>query len=160
VAGPAAVATHILRVVSDLPDYVRRNRASWDECAHEYVAAGRRNWAANEPTWGVWGVPEAEVGMLPAELDGLDAIELGCGTAYFSAWLARRGARPVGIDNSVDFHLPHGEMIDLLRDSGFEVEALTEIRPPEGSTTTYDFVTLDWARQWPCEEVWRARKRR
>ena len=28
-------------------------------------------------------------------------IELGCGTAYISAWLARRGARVVGIDNSV-----------------------------------------------------------
>src|ERR1019366_9873877 len=27
-------------------------------------------------------------------------IELGCGTAYVSAWLARRGARVVGIDNS------------------------------------------------------------
>ena len=28
----------------------------------------------------------------------LDVVELGCGTAYFSAWLARRGARPVGVD--------------------------------------------------------------
>jgi SAM-dependent methyltransferase len=25
-------------------------------------------------------------------------VELGCGTAYFSAWLAKRGARPVGVD--------------------------------------------------------------
>ena len=25
-------------------------------------------------------------------------VELGCGTAYFSAWLARRGARPVAVD--------------------------------------------------------------
>jgi SAM-dependent methyltransferase len=33
-------------------------------------------------------------------MSGLDAIELGCGTAYFSAWMARRGARVVGIDNS------------------------------------------------------------
>ena len=32
------------------------------------------------------------------EVDGRDVIELGCGTAYVSAWLARRGARPVGID--------------------------------------------------------------
>jgi hypothetical protein len=62
-------------------------------------------------------------------------------------------------DDSVNFYLPHGEMIALLRDTGFEVEALVEIRPPAGSTTTYDFVTLDWARQWPSEEVWRARKR-
>ena len=27
-------------------------------------------------------------------------MELGCGTAYVSAWLARRGARPIGIDPS------------------------------------------------------------
>jgi SAM-dependent methyltransferase len=31
---------------------------------------------------------------------GLDAIELGCGTGYISGWMARRGARVVGIDNS------------------------------------------------------------
>jgi SAM-dependent methyltransferase len=62
-------------------------------------------------------------------------------------------------DDSVEFHLPHGELIALLRDCGFEVEGLTEIRPPAGATTTYDFVSLEWARQWPCEEVWRARKR-
>jgi cyclopropane fatty-acyl-phospholipid synthase-like methyltransferase len=30
----------------------------------------------------------------------MDTIELGCGTGYVSSWLARRGARPVGIDNS------------------------------------------------------------
>ncbi len=34
------------------------------------------------------------------DLAGKDAIELGCGTAYVSAWLAQRGARVVGIDNS------------------------------------------------------------
>ena len=31
---------------------------------------------------------------------GLDSIELGCGTGYVPAWLARRGVRPVGLDNS------------------------------------------------------------
>ena len=35
--------------------------------------------------------------MLP-DVDGKDVVELGCGTAYVSAWLARRGARPVGVD--------------------------------------------------------------
>ena len=38
--------------------------------------------------------------MLPERVAGLDIVELGCGTGYVSAWLARRGARPVGIDNS------------------------------------------------------------
>ena len=32
------------------------------------------------------------------DVAGLDVVELGCGTAYFSAWLARSGARPVGVD--------------------------------------------------------------
>jgi SAM-dependent methyltransferase len=253
--------------MTELPEHVARNRASWDACAHEYVEAGERNWAAAEPSWGVWRVPESRLGLLPEDMTGLDAIELGCGTGYVSAWMARRGARPVGIDNSqaqldtarrlqrehgiefpllhgnaeavpypdasfdfavseygasiwcdpyawipeaarllrpggrlvflvnapllmlcmaetgeepvgdrllrpyfgmhrmewpdddsVDFHLPHGEMIAVLRGAGFEIEALTEVEVPEGSETRYPFVTLDWARRWPCEEVWKARR--
>jgi SAM-dependent methyltransferase len=254
--------------VSELPEHVRRNREEWDGWAHEYVEAAERNWSSDEPTWGIWGVPEADLNMLPEDALGLDAIELGCGTAYVSAWLARRGAHPVGIDNSeaqletarrlqaqhrldfpllhgnaeevprpdasfdlaiseygasiwcdpylwipeaarllrpggrlvflvnsvlamlcipdvedgsadselvrpqfgmhrfewsddnsVEFHLPHGQMLALLRSSGFEVEELIEVRPPEGATTRYPFVTLEWSRDWPWEEVWKARKR-
>ena len=254
--------------MEDLPEHVARNRAQWNDWAGEYVADGRRNWEADEPTWGIFGVSESEVGLLPRELDGRDAIELGCGTGYVSAWLARRGARPVGIDNSeaqlatarafqgefglefplihgnaekvpfpdesfdlaiseygasiwcdpylwipeaarllrpggelvflvnsilsilcgpddgnipagdellrplfgmhriewpddnaVEFHLPHGKMIDLLRDCDLTVEQLIEVRPPADATTRYPHVSLDWARRYPCEEVWRARKR-
>lgn len=83
-----------------LPEHVARNRAAWDAWAGDYVANGERNWASNEPSWGIWGIPESELQLLPAELAGKDTIELGCGTGYVSAWLARRGARPVGIDNS------------------------------------------------------------
>lgn len=253
---------------SELPEHVRRNRAQWDMWAADYVAMGERAWRAEEPSWGIWSVPESILGVLPPTVAGLDAIELGCGTAYVSAWLARRGARPVGIDNSdaqlhtarrlqrehgldfpvlhgnaetvplpdasfdlaiseygasiwcdpflwipeaarllrpggrliflvngvlaaltfpdeegglagdcllrpyfgmhrfewsdddsVEFHLPHGEMLALLRRCGFEVERLLEIRPPEGSTTDFPLVTLEWARQWPCDEVWTARKK-
>ena len=36
--------------------------------------------------------------MLPDDVAGLDTVELGCGTAYVSAWLAQRGARPVAVD--------------------------------------------------------------
>src|SRR5205085_8780245 len=207
--------------------------------------------------------------MLPADLAGKDAIELGCGTAYVCAWMARRGARVVGVDNSeaqletarrmqrehgldfpllhgnaeavpypdasfdfviseygaclwadparwvpeaarllrpngqlvfltnsvlltlcmpeeegaaatdrlrraafdmyrvewpndpgVEFHLSHGDWVRLLRRSGFDVEDLVEIRPPADAATEYRSVTLEWARQWPCEEVWKVRKRR
>jgi SAM-dependent methyltransferase len=249
-------------------DHVLRNQAAWDTWAAGFADAGLRNWAAAEPAWGIWGVPEAQVGVLPAELDGLDTVELGCGTGYVSAWLARRGARPVGVDvsaaqlataralqerfglrfpvlrasaeqppladgafdlaiseygasiwcdpyawipeaarllrpggqliflvnsvqlmlsvpdedglpaterllrpffgmhrfewpddDSVEFHLGHGDMIRLLRGCGLEVEDLIEIRPPDGSTSQHPLATLEWAQRWPCEEVWKARKR-
>jgi SAM-dependent methyltransferase len=250
-------------------DHIDRNRAAWNEWAADFVAPGESSWASAEPHWGIWGVPEADLGVLPADLDGLDTIELGCGTGYVSAWLARRGARPVGIDlspgqletarrlqreyglefplceasaeelpfddasfdlaiseygaclwadpykwvpeaarvlrpggrlifltngtimmlrasddadalptdrlvrdyfgihrfewtdwPSVEFHLGYGDWIRLLRANGFEVEDLIEVRPPAGATTVFDdVVTLDWARRWPCEEVWKARKR-
>src|SRR3712207_9301024 len=81
----------------ELPEHVRENRAMWESEAAAYVEPARRNWARDEPNWGIWHVPEAEVGALP-DVAGMDVVELGCGTAYWSAWLMRRGARPVGVD--------------------------------------------------------------
>jgi hypothetical protein len=62
-------------------------------------------------------------------------------------------------DSGIEFHLAHGDWVRLLRASGFEIEGLIEVRPPEGSTTRYQFVTVDWARKWPTEEIWKVRKR-
>ena len=59
---------------------------------------------------------------------------------------------------SVEFHLGYGDWIRLLRRQSFEVTDLIELRPPAGASTTYDFVTVEWARRWPSEEVWKARK--
>ncbi|MGI9610010.1 MAG: class I SAM-dependent methyltransferase [Acidimicrobiia bacterium] len=59
---------------------------------------GRRAWAA-EPSWGEWGVPDTELGLL-ADVSGKATLEVGCGTGYVSAWLARAGASPIGLDNS------------------------------------------------------------
>ncbi len=256
-------------MTEELPEHVLRNRQEWDRWAADYVANGERSWALGrgDEKWGIWDIPESSAKLLPDDLDGLDTIELGCGTAYVSAWLARRGARPVGIDNSeaqlqtarrlqaehgmdfpllhgnaetvplpdasfdlaiseygasiwadpyrwipeasrllrpggrliflvngtllmlcmpdvekeaatdrmvrpyaglhrlewsddnsVNFHLGYGDWIRLLRSNGFEVEELVELYPAEGATTTYDFVTTEWARKWPSEEVWKARK--
>src|SRR5207244_5064906 len=50
-----------------------------------------------EIDWGIWALPESELRVLP-DVTEMDVVELGCGTAYFSAWLAKRGARPVGVD--------------------------------------------------------------
>lgn len=61
--------------------------------------------------------------------------------------------------DEVEFHLGHGDMLRCLRANGFELEDLIEVWPPEGATTRYPFVTLDWARRWPCEEIWIARRR-
>jgi SAM-dependent methyltransferase len=253
--------------MSDMRDHVLANRAMWDSAAAEYEEPGRRNWASNAPSWGIWGVPDADVHMFP-EAQGLDVIELGCGTAYVSSWLARRGARVVGIDNSaaqlanarrfqrefgvefplihgnaeavplldesfdiaiseygaclwcdpyrwvpeasrllrpggrlvfltngvlvmlcspdlvdevagdrllrdyfgmhrvewpddpgIEFHLGHGDWIRLLIANGFEVEDLVEVRAPDGAVSRYPWVTAEWARRWPSEEIWKARKR-
>ena len=255
----------------ELPEHVAANREAWDRYAPKYAGPGRRAWGEPEPSWGIWGIPESELHLLPDNLEGRDTVELGCGTAYVSAWLARRGARPVGIDNSpaqlanarafqaefgldfplhlgnaettpfedssfdfaiseygaclwadpyawipeaarilrpggqlvfltnglilslaveeyvaddpakeklqrpmfgmhrtvwpddssVEFHLPHGEWIRLLREHGFEIERLVELQAPTDAvdSQSYTFVTADWARKWPSEEVWVARKR-
>jgi SAM-dependent methyltransferase len=87
---------------AELPEYAQRNRRYWDDAATSYVEPGRRNWSAADPTWGLWAIPESELRLLPDDLAGRDTVELGCGTAYVSAWLARRGANAVGIDNSAE----------------------------------------------------------
>ena len=83
---------------SELPDYVQRNIANWTRANAEYTdASAARAWAHEEIVWGVFETPESELNVL-GDVTGLDIVELGCGTAYFSAWLARRGARVVGVD--------------------------------------------------------------
>jgi hypothetical protein len=59
---------------------------------------------------------------------------------------------------SVEVHLGYGDWIRLLRANGFEVIDLIEVQPPEGATTGFELTTPDWARRWPCEEIWKARK--
>ncbi|HWJ45780.1 MAG TPA: class I SAM-dependent methyltransferase, partial [Gaiellaceae bacterium] len=83
---------------SDPPKYVQQNVAYWTQKNADYTdAAAERAWAQDEITWGVWETPESQLNVI-GDVDGLDIVELGCGTAYFSAWLARRGARVVGVD--------------------------------------------------------------
>ena len=113
------------------------NRVYWDDLAPEFVTDGAEKWDSAEPIWGVFGISESQLGVLPSEVEGLDSIELGCGTAYVSAWLARRGARPTGIDNSeaqlatarelqerhgIDFPLLHGNAESVSRpDASFDL---------------------------------------
>ena len=81
------------------PDYVAINREGWTRANAEYTDTRARDaWAQEEITWGKWKLPESEVRMLPP-LEGRDIVELGCGTAYFGAWLKKHGGgRVVGVD--------------------------------------------------------------
>jgi SAM-dependent methyltransferase len=96
-ASPAAIRRP--EVASDPKvDRPRPNVTDWTKANAEFTDAdARRKWAERDVSWGLWPTPEAELGVL-GDVSGLDAVDLGCGTAYFSAWLARRGARVVGVD--------------------------------------------------------------
>jgi SAM-dependent methyltransferase len=62
--------------------------------------------------------------------------------------------------DAVEFCLPHGERVALLRRHGFAVEALVEVQAPASAETHpfYDYVPVEWGRRWPVEELWAARK--
>jgi SAM-dependent methyltransferase len=85
-----------------MSDHVARNRRYWDtELAAVHGPLARQHWSG-PPRWGLWSAPEERVAALPAEVAGMRAVELGCGTGYVSAWLARAGAHPVGVDVSAE----------------------------------------------------------
>jgi SAM-dependent methyltransferase len=247
-------------------DTVSINVGQWTQTNAEFTdAAAEKSWANDEMVWGVWHTPLDVLG----DVDGLDVVELGCGTAFFAARLARRGARPVGVDptpaqletarrmqaktglefplveapgeavplpdssfdlvlseygaslwadpyrwipeaarllraggrlvfltNStlahlclpeedvpaenvlqrelfgmwrtkwpnypgIEYHLSHGEWIRVLRDSGFVIDALHELRPGDDAVDHpyYYSHSVQWARRWPAEELWEAHLR-
>ena len=245
-----------------------KNREVWTKANAEYTdAKAHESWAREEIDWGMFSGLESQIGAL-GDVEGKDVVELGCGTAYFGAWLARRGARVTGVDptpaqletarrmqaefdlhfslveapaeevplpdasfdlvvseygasiwadpelwiaeasrllrpdgrlaflcnstlsilcspdegkveerllrghaalgriewpgedGGVNFHLPHGEMIRILRKNGLVVEALHERLAPASTADHeyYDFMPAGWAKRWPAEEIWVARK--
>ncbi|MFN8124903.1 MAG: class I SAM-dependent methyltransferase [Candidatus Nanopelagicales bacterium] len=74
------------------------NRSLWTLVNEQYTdGQADEQWASDGIHWGIFAIPESDVDVI-GDVAGLDVVELGCGTAYFSAWLARRGARPVGVD--------------------------------------------------------------
>lgn len=250
----------------EYPDYVARNVENWTEANEQYTGPqARAAWSKEELSYGVFGVPESSVKVL-GDVSGLDVLDLGCGTAYVSAWLMRQGARPVGVDptpaqlataremqkefglefplveavgesvplpdasfdlviseygasiwadperwipeaarllrprgrlvflrnstismlcmaldgetemlqrpqrelrkitwsdtGETNFHAPPGELIDILGAAGLAVERLVELYAPDDAATHeyYKYVTAEWAKNWPAEEIWVARK--
>jgi SAM-dependent methyltransferase len=248
---------------------IESNVAHWTHNNREYGdASAEAIWNAEGITWGQFGVTDESIGCPLGDVADKDVVELGCGVAYFSAWLTRRGARPVGVDptpaqldtarrlqqqtglvfplvdsaaervplpdssfdivlseygaslwadpyqwipeaarllrpggrlvfltNSVlvylcspdvgevaeslqrpqfgmhrinwpdepgtEYNLAHGDWVRLLRKHGFEIEDLIEPQAPPTAATHeyYAFITAEWARQWPAEEIWVARLR-
>jgi SAM-dependent methyltransferase len=62
----------------------------------------------------------------------------------------------------IEFHLGHGDLMRVMRSAGFEVLDLVELyaRPDSTLHEFYgEYMSLEWARKWPSEEMWRARKR-
>jgi SAM-dependent methyltransferase len=77
-----------------------RNQALWTLVNERFTdAAADGMWVRPDPVWGIFAVPERTLGVL-GPVVGLDVVELACGTAYFSAWLTRSGARTVAVDLS------------------------------------------------------------
>ena len=134
-------------------DHVSINRDIWDADAPNWVAAGERLWAAETPEWGNWGNPDGDLKLLPADMTGRDAIELGCGTGYVSGWMARRGAKVTAIDVSPEQlstarHLAakHGAEITFIEGNA-EVTGL-----PDAS---FDFAISEYgAAIWCPPEAW------
>ena len=81
--------------------------------------------------------------------DATESVGSRLNDAYFD--LARMDE-----EGSVQYQLPYGDWIRLFRRHGFQVDDLIEIRPPANATTTYeDYVSLEWARRWPSDHIWK-----
>jgi SAM-dependent methyltransferase len=60
---------------------------------------------------------------------------------------------------SVEWPVTYGEWIRVFAASGLRVEDLIELRPDADASTTYTtFVPLDWARDYPGENIWKLHK--
>jgi len=60
---------------------------------------------------------------------------------------------------TIDWALPPGAWIRILTTNGFVVENLIELCAGAHVSTTYEeFAPPKWARRWPAEWIWRARR--
>jgi SAM-dependent methyltransferase len=249
---------------------IERNRRLWAQVNADVTDGdAAERWASDRIAWGLTGTPEESLGVL-GDLDGRHVLDLGCGTGYLSASLARRGASVTAVDfspeqlatarrcqdefgvhftlveanaeslplpdasfdlavsdhgvgvwcepdawvseaarvvrsqgrlvflvNSLlsaltvpdeggaagdrllrgqrdvrevtwpgggsEFHLSHGDWIEVLGRHGFTVEAMHELYPDaEASRGGYadylDIASTEWSARWPAEELWVARR--
>jgi SAM-dependent methyltransferase len=114
-----------------------RNRALWEIVNEQFTDAdAAAAWCRPVITWGLFQRAEHELATL-GDVSDAAVLDLCCGTGYFSAWLARAGARPVALDLSRSqlttaqrLQEAHGERFPLveadggrlpLRDNSFEL---------------------------------------
>jgi SAM-dependent methyltransferase len=77
----------------------RASRAWWDADADDYLAEHGADIGEVDFVWGPEGLREADARLL-GDVAGRRVLEVGCGSAPCSRWLATRGAEPVGLDLS------------------------------------------------------------
>ncbi len=88
-------------------EHVRKNRRHWESQSAAYQernASQLDRW--DRLGWGIWDVLEDDVRAL-ADVEGLDALEFGCGGCQLGIKVAMRGANVVGLDFSAA-QLRHG----------------------------------------------------
>jgi SAM-dependent methyltransferase len=84
----------------DPNEHARMNRTDWDAKSDAYQTAHGDQLRRNPLAWGVWSIPEDNLRVL-GDVQDKDVLELGCGAAQWSIALTKRGARCVGLDNSI-----------------------------------------------------------
>jgi ubiquinone/menaquinone biosynthesis C-methylase UbiE len=89
----------------------KRNRAFWDSISTTYQVAHGPTLNQHPMAWGVWRIPESELGVL-GRVEDRDVLELGCGAAQWTGALAQAGARAIGLDLS-DQQLTHARARSL-----------------------------------------------
>jgi SAM-dependent methyltransferase len=78
---------------------IRANRRWWDDAARDYLAEHGDFLGEDSFVWCPEGLTESRARLL-GDLDGRDVLEIGCGAAQCSRWVAGRGGRAVGVDLS------------------------------------------------------------
>ncbi len=136
-----------------LQDYQILNRRNWQDLADDYIEPAEKAWRSSNEYWGIWNTSEQDLQLLPEDLKGKKCIELGCGGGYVSAWLARRGAKAVGIDPTPN-QLKTARRLETKYRLGIEfVEGFCEHLP--FSDSSFDFAISEYgASVWADPYKW------
>jgi SAM-dependent methyltransferase len=130
-------------------DYRRVNRELWDRQSDRYERrAGRFLGGRHAMSWGLWRVPERELGAL-GPVRGLSVLELGCGAARWSLALAGKGAHVFGLDQS-RAQLGHARRLRARSRRPLELIRASAERVPFRSGR-FDLIFCDWGAMTFCD---------